>query len=184
MTSCTPLKIDLISSLRSSSGTGPPFAILVRQPFLCVGILEDHDLLGIHELLTCIHLRICSILPHAVQLGVRTPILATTNRDCAGPSGVRCDTAAIRAPAVVVLVHALDNAGAFILLLGRLLLLMPTILMPTILMPIILLLLMPTGLVRSKGASMYGSRALRNSFRSCGDRSPSGLAQMGRRRCA
>ena len=48
---------------------------------------------------------------------------------------------------MVVLVHALDDAGAFILLLGRLLLLMPTILMPTILMPIILLLLMPTGLV-------------------------------------
>ena len=50
-------------------------------------------------------------------------------------------------PAVVVLLHALDNAGAFILLLGRLLLLMPTIIMPAILMPIILLLLMPAGLV-------------------------------------
>ena len=135
------------------------------------------------------HLRIWSILPRAMHLGIRTPKLATTRRGCAGPSGVRCEKAAIRALAVVVLLHALDDAGAFILLLGRLLLrmptiLMPTILMPTILMPIILLLLMPTGLVRSKGASVYGSRALRNSFRSCGDRSPSGLAQMGRRRCA
>ena len=101
----------------------------------------------LHELLTCIHLRICSILTHAIQLGVRTPVLATTSRDCAGPTGLRCEKAAILAPAVVVLLHALDDAGAFILLLGRLLLLMPTILMPTILMPITLLLLMPAGLV-------------------------------------
>ena len=112
-----------------------------------VGTLEDHGLLGFYELLTCVHLRICSILPHASQLGVRTPILATTSRDCAGPTGVRCEKAAIRAPAVVVLLHALDDAGTFVLLLGRLLLRMPTILMPTILMPIILLLLMPAGLV-------------------------------------
>ena len=126
---------------------GSPFTILLCQLVVVVGILEDHDLLRCHKLLAPIHLRICSILPRAVQLGVRTPVLATTSRDCAGPTGVRCAKAAIRAPAVVVLLHALDDAGAFILLLGRLLLRMPTILMPTILMPIILLLLMPAGLV-------------------------------------
>ena len=91
-------------------GAGCPFTILICQLVLVVGILEDHDLLRCHKRLAPIHLRIWSILPHAVQLGVRTPVLATTRRDCAGPSGVRCDTAAIRVPAVVVLVHALDDA--------------------------------------------------------------------------
>ena len=91
--------------------TGCPFALLIGQLVLVVAILEDHDLLRWHKRLAPIHLRTWSILPRAIPQGIRTPVLATTRRDCVGPSGVRCDTAGIRVPAVVVLVQSTDDVA-------------------------------------------------------------------------